>query len=88
MDKHTPGKWVVEVVGNSEASGTGADVCEIVTEDGHARIAEFVLERDAYVLSAAKDLLAALIELRDGVKDDKPEMWERVDAAIAKAEGK
>lgn len=34
------------------------------------------------------ELLAALIDVRDNAASDSPEMWGRVDAAIAKAEGR
>ena len=37
--------------------------------------------------AAAPDLLAALIDVRDNVKDDCPDMWHRVFAAIEKATG-
>lgn len=33
------------------------------------------------------DLLAMLIEVRDNTKEDEPEMWQRVDLTIAKAQG-
>ena len=42
-------------------------------------------EANAKLIAAARDLLAALIEVRDNVKSDSPEMWERVEAAIKKA---
>lgn len=42
---------------------------------------------NASLIAAAPELLEALIELRDGVKGDSPDMWARVDAAIAKATG-
>jgi len=42
-------------------------------------------EANARLIAAAPDLLEALKEVRDNVRDDSPAMWDRVDAAIAKA---
>ena len=43
---------------------------------------ELVAER-----TKKSELLAALVDVRDNVKEDSPDMWRRVDEAIAKAEG-
>lgn len=44
--------------------------------------------KEAAALTAQRDeLLAALKDVRDNVRSDSPEMWGRVDALIAKAEG-
>lgn len=42
----------------------------------------------AKLIAASEDLLSALIEVRDNAQHDAPEMWNRVDAAIAKADQK
>lgn len=39
----------------------------------------------AALIAAAPDLLEALIDVRDNVQGDSPEMWARVNAAIARA---
>jgi hypothetical protein len=42
-------------------------------------------EKVKRLIAAAPDLLAALIDVRDNVMNDSPDMWGRVNAAIAKA---
>ena len=56
-------------------------------EEPNYKVSKEEAAANALLLSAAPDLLAALIDVRDNVLNDSPEMWERVDAAIAKATG-
>lgn len=50
-------------------------------------IATYMCKEDKNLIIAAPDLLEALIAVRDGAKEDSPEMWAMIDAAIAKALG-
>jgi hypothetical protein len=58
MTKHTPGNWVSECVGVSDAGPNGVDVYEV--NNGYRRIAEYMTEGDARLLAAAPELLEAL----------------------------
>lgn len=94
--KHTPGLWaIIEGRGANEASdyliewageeGDGSEICTVDAqwldpESGKA---------NACLIAAAPELLSLLKEIANGgAKSDSPEMWERVDTAIAKAEGR
>lgn len=54
----------------------------------HAEWFQDIDHPDALLIAAAPDLLAALKEVSENAASDSPEMWERVSAAIDKAEGK
>lgn len=62
-------------------SGLGADLLAQAKQDQEQA------RRDQMIRDAAPDLLAALIAVRDGAKNDEPALWRQIDAAIAKAEG-
>ena len=56
-------------------------------EDSLARLCDRQRLKIEELAKAKAELLAALIELRDGVKDDSPDMWGRVEDAIIRAGG-
>ena len=90
MSKHTQGPWnQVAAIMTDRGMVYGINAfCEVPGFSGRqdCRIVEaFSNEANAKLIAAAPDLLAALIELRDHVRDDSPDMWERVENAIAKA---
>ena len=78
MSGHTPGPWTIRKIFNRH--------WEILNSAGYW-IGRARGEENAHLIAAAPDLLAALIDVRDNARDDSPEMWARVDAAIAKATG-
>lgn len=94
-EQHTPGPWVV----NFRDDGSSY-ICMGGTQPGHAhKQFDLVLEKgegndefDARLIAAAPDTLDALRECRDWIKryhfDDRPDLVQKADAAIAKGEGK
>lgn len=82
---HTPTPWIAETVGVSSTGPDGVDVCEITSENGHARIAEYMTEPnaafivtacnayDAHVATIA-ELMAALRQLI--AQHDRPHGFE------------
>ena len=95
---HTPGPWRAGGGGFGGTSGQGISICSDSGGGGFA-ITKFIAsmygngdtanrEADARLIAAAPDLLAALIDVRNNVMDDCPDMWQRVDDAIDKATGK
>lgn len=90
--KFTPGKWAAEFVGGSGEEHPD-DVYEVVA-DTRVRVAEYLSAADAYLVSAAPDLYAALedclkylqFDLPADVKNANQEI-SRAIAAIAKARG-
>ena len=83
--KHTPGPWKAEVVGVHDL-GNPTDICEIT--NGYARIAEYVSDKDAALIAAAPDLLAACKEVLLFVPVEDERIHKLIYAAIARAEGK
>lgn len=86
MSKHTEGLWHVDI--DKSASNW---VISIRSEKGLqvATVNPYrvnVRMYDAALLAAAPRLLAALKNVRDNSKEDSPEMWAEVDAAITEAE--
>lgn len=85
---HTPGPWAREIVGTHDVHG---DLYEINRIADRFVVAENVCERDAHLISAAPDLLAALEAAP--LYDSSVSAWDRDnwliqrDAAIKKAKG-
>jgi hypothetical protein len=83
--KPTPGPWRAECVG-SEGGENPLDVYEV--NNGRARIAEYVSEADARLISASPELLNALLESRHYWTAATPvAVRNLVRSAIAKATG-
>ena len=54
MSKHTQTPWAVEYVGSGGHPANPTDVYEILSADGHARVAEYVSGDDAtFIVRAA-----------------------------------
>lgn len=92
MSEHTRGPWIAECVGVSSAGPDGVDVFEIQTADGYRRLAEHVGEADAKLISAAPDLLSALVSLEQAYSNShspqhRAACLSEAQAAIAKARG-
>jgi len=93
--KHTPGPWqVADEHTGMNGKRTGAAVVQFSKGDGWettTRIANVSRRRDAALIAAAPELLAALRELLDDLSlDERHPNHPAVDAAyeaIAKAEG-
>jgi hypothetical protein len=84
--KHTPGPWqeynrdgsrMFKTWRINSPSGMVAALADIPGE----------VIPNARLIAAAPDLLEALKLVRDNAKEDSPEMWDKVNAAIAKATG-
>lgn len=102
MSAHTPGPWrwmnsnsLVGDHGRRPAVLTGVDIRQR-GEDGRLRSLE-VDSSDARLIAAAPDLLAVLKDAREELRLCREKDWSgpydptlkgRIDAAIAKAEGK
>lgn len=94
MTKITAVPWKAECVGTSDGGPNPTDVYEIT--NGFTRVAEYVADRDAYLISAAPDLYAALQMLHDNIDEyqrinhlhghDNQDM-RQARAALAKARG-
>ena len=54
-------RWIAEVVGITDGENP-ENICEILTADGHQRIAEYVWEKDALFMVRARDLLCDLLD--------------------------
>jgi hypothetical protein len=90
--KHTPGPWesIRQFSINGDQDHLSYDIrpaswnagrLAVVTE-GNAEP-----EPNARLIAAAPELLEALKLVRDNARDDSPEMWDKVNSAIAKATG-
>ena len=90
--KHTALLWRVEYVGVTSAGDDGEDVCEVITQDGHRRVADGLRAPNAELIVRAvnchADLLAALRDLCATTPDSNAAEWIAARAAIAKAEGR
>ncbi len=101
MSAHTPGPW--RLVGRIESSGEVERVVSFHPDNLHYSVAD-VIDANGYpenqsnmhLICAAPDLLEALIMIRDADEDCKRDglptipavARAKIDAAIAKAEGK
>ena len=95
MSAHTPGPWCK---GDSDLPVSKVAICG--GDRNHPTIARLVLAKSVgmpidealanqSLIAAAPDLLAALKWVANGgARDDTPQMWTAVNAAIAKAEGR
>jgi len=98
MSKHTPGPWYVD---SDNKSRVLAETFQFLQASAHGA-PESEWHANARLIAAAPDLLAVLQEMPDIIKDfdgGNPEtstgwaseemldLWQRVNAAIAKAEG-
>lgn len=87
----TPGEWRALCVGSGGDYDNPVDVYEVT--NGYARIAEYVSERDAHLIAAAKDLFAALQDVigwipMGGWHTEAPmESLARARSALSKARG-
>ena len=101
MNGHTPGPWRLSPLLSGSENDRGFRIFASDGRDGTMWIADVspVIDNDrgdaseegkanARLIAAAPDLLEALKDVEANVADDSPFMWERVGAAIAKAEGK
>lgn len=100
MSKHTPGPWRIKWSVYPAMEGLRGEirrVDQIFGADGSVVIEKGQdyddpgyagSEEDGRLIAAAPDLLEALKHVRDHVAEDLPSMWQMVDDAIAKAEGK
>ena len=87
MSKHTKGPWkaVRTVAPKGWVIGREDGLYDIaIVRDGSALEDN---QANARLIAAAPDLLEALEDVRHNVDSDEPEMWHRVNAAIAKARG-
>lgn len=83
MSKHTPGPWYVAKTGNDQGL--------IISEQTGSNVAVSYDAKDAPLIAAAPDLLAALrdmVHFDDLPKDEQQPAVEKARAAIAKAEGR
>lgn len=85
---HTPGPWRCSVQGGRHAIENAGQTLLHESADGHDYI-DFT-DADWRLIAAAPDLLALLVELRDSHFGAavRVEYEDRVEAAIAKAEGR
>lgn len=97
--KHTPGPWAFDGESRIDAlqfrklsphkykddDGIEREFMEGLVALPYACGGNGTHEANARLIAAAPDLLAALIDVRDNVRGDSPNMWALVDAAIAKA---
>lgn len=100
--KHTPGKWIVGSLDRNEQRQVVSEVGSLVAVCAHEclRVNEPIMEANARLIAAAPELLEALkgiMQLQlayakpkhiDGTGGRRDEVFDRVAAAIAKAEGK
>lgn len=86
--KHTPGRLYVGYLSTGAARIVGPANQTIAVMQMGAGRAEATAKRIVDAYNAHDAMLAALRDVRDNVMADSPAMWARVDAAIAKAEGR
>ena len=87
MSKHTPGPWRAAPQPGQTVGVHTFTHCVMAGDDA---LADTLTEADAHLIAAAPDLLAACKAVRDLVEfHDVPraEIWQIIDAAVAKAEG-
>lgn len=85
---HTPGPWAIVPSSNPKNGSAWCDIVSMGGEFSPAYVGE-ALDRDAFLIAAAPDLLAALMMVLDDPEalDGRPRTAEFVRKAIAKATG-
>lgn len=81
--KRSPGPWRAEEVGQCGSADNPVPVFEVT--NGHARIAEYVFEGDAYLMAAAPELLTALQNMVAWLDDGNRQLSDSCAADVAKA---
>ena len=96
MSNHTPGPWSLEFVGNTEPSGTGHDLWDVMGPNLLVSVAENVHDRNARLIAAAPEMYEALrlaqesigrFTSDEGSTDRDFDIADTVAAALAKANG-
>jgi len=93
ISTHTPGPWIIQPTSRAGNGSAWRDIVSTGTTFSPCYVSE-ALERDAQLIAAAPDLLAALQSVvaryaptTSPADDEVAAMWRSARSAIAKAQG-